>query len=362
MIDRVCFSFATGSGEADGPFVRVEPGQPYDANVGYGFAVSPERGGDEDRRDWLPGDCADNPVPSFVVDVADGNYRVTATLCSIGLPAEVSVKTGPGRLMLAKLRLPPGEPLLASFAVHVDDGKLKLAFFGAGFELRTLEIQQDDAIRTLYLAGDSTVTDQPARQFPYTGWGQTLPLYFGDRIAVANHARSGRSSKSFVEEGRLDRILARIRTSDWLFVQFAHNDEKTDQRGTDPHEEFPRYLRMYIDGARKKGAHPALVTPPHRRFFREDGRVLDTHGEYIAAIRIVGASERVPVLDLSAETARAYEKLGPEACRSWFMPGDNTHFCEQGALAVAGFVAREIAERRLEPLWRCLRPSVIGKA
>ena len=120
---------------------------------------------------------------------------------------------------------------------------------------------------------------------PRTGWGQTLRAMV-EGVRVENCAASGRSSKSFIDEGRLDAIAQRLRPGDRLFIQFGHNDEKPDEaRATRPQDSYPAYLERYIDTALGHGAQPVLLTPIARRRFDERGNLVSTHGAYPDAMR-----------------------------------------------------------------------------
>ncbi|MER6122661.1 rhamnogalacturonan acetylesterase [Streptomyces sp. NPDC001795] len=207
--------------------------------------------------------------------------------------------------------------------------------------------------RTLYIAGDSTAAQKYADAAPETGWGMALPFFLRDGLVVANHAMNGRSSRSFVDEGRLDAILAVIRPGDILLVQFAHNDEKSADptRYTEPWTTYQDCLRLYIDGARAHGARPVLATPVERRKFDADGKALPTHGEYPAAMRALAADEHVALLDIEALSLALWQKLGVEETKKYFnwttTEQDNTHFNPPGAIAVARLVAGELLRRRV---------------
>lgn len=140
------------------------------------------------------------------MDVPNGNYRVTLQIGSADRSAVTTVREGLGRIKLLDMNTGAGELMTRTFAVHVDDGQLKLAFGGAAPAVQHVKVERAAGIPTLYLAGDSTVTDQPSGQFPYSGWGQMIGLYLNEGIAVANHARSGKSAKTFIQESRLLRI------------------------------------------------------------------------------------------------------------------------------------------------------------
>ncbi|MEW2050115.1 rhamnogalacturonan acetylesterase [Streptomyces sp. NBC_00377] len=207
--------------------------------------------------------------------------------------------------------------------------------------------------RTLFIAGDSTAAQKYSDAAPETGWGMALPFFLHKDRPVANHAVNGRSSKSFVDEGRLDAVLAAIRPGDLLLVQFAHNDEKSTDptRYTEPWTTYQDYLRMYVDGARAKGARPVLATPVERRRFDAGGNAVPTHGEYPAAMRALAGEERVALLDLQALSLALWQRLGVEETKTYFnwtaTEQDNTHFNPPGAIAVARLVARELLRTRV---------------
>ncbi|MFB9451288.1 rhamnogalacturonan acetylesterase [Dactylosporangium vinaceum] len=216
---------------------------------------------------------------------------------------------------------------------------------------------------TVFVAGDSTAATWPADTIPKAGWGQALPVFLDEhRADVDNRALSGASSKSFVEAGLLDAILAAIRPGDYLLISFGHNDEKTDERHTDPYTTFQDYLSRYIDGARAHGAHPVLVTPVERRRFNAEGHATPSHGDYPAAMLALGASRRVPVIDLTALSMALWDRAGVEGTKRYFLyadpatnpnfpdgVADNTHFQAHGAIEVARLVASRLQIRRLVP-------------
>ncbi|MFD3929937.1 rhamnogalacturonan acetylesterase [Streptomyces sp. NPDC058614] len=207
--------------------------------------------------------------------------------------------------------------------------------------------------RTLYIAGDSTAAQKYADAAPETGWGMALPFFLRDGLAVANHAVNGRSSKSFVDEGRLEVILRAIRPGDLLLVQFGHNDEKSADpvRYTEPWTTYQDYLRLYVDGARARGARPVLATSVERRKFDVDGNAVPTHGDYPASVRALAADEGVALLDIQALSLALWQRLGAEATKTYFnwtaTEQDNTHFNPPGAIAVARMVAAGLLHRRV---------------
>jgi lysophospholipase L1-like esterase len=213
----------------------------------------------------------------------------------------------------------------------------------------------------LLLAGDSTMADKPL-DLPERGWGMALGAFFKEGVAVRNHAMNGRSTKSFLDEGRWEKLLAETRPGDFVIVQFSHNDEKIDdpKRGTDPKTTFPANLRRFVRDVRAKGATPLLATPVCRRKFDRAGQLTMTHGAYPDAIRAVAAAETVALLELEHATAAWLRAAGDEPSRKFFMwiePGrlakypaglkDDTHFVEAGAAKVAELAVAQIREQSL---------------
>ncbi|GGY36887.1 rhamnogalacturonan acetylesterase [Streptomyces djakartensis] len=207
--------------------------------------------------------------------------------------------------------------------------------------------------RTVYIAGDSTAAQKYANAAPETGWCMALPFFLRKDLPVANHAVNGRSSKSFVVEGRLAAVLSAIQPGDFLLIQFAHNDEKAQDpaRYTEPWSTYQEFLRMYVDGARARGARPVLATSVERRRFDASGKAVPTHGEYPAAMRALAAEERVALLDVQALSLALWQELGVEETKKYFnwtaSEQDNTHFAPSGAIAVARLVAREMLRTRV---------------
>ena len=307
----------------------------------------------------------------FSVALPEGNYRVTLRLGSRQSAGNTTVKAEGRRLMLRNVATRRGQFVERRFLVNIRtpalpppprnapggsevrltpgdlaewtwDEKLTLEFLGQP-QVASVEIAPVEA-PTLYLAGDSTVTDQYAE--PAASWGQMLPAMLDDGIAVANHAKSGATLKSFVTDLRLDKLLSTMKAGDWLFIQFGHNDQKQEwpQTYADAEWTYPAWLRSTIAEARRRGAHPVLVTSPERRNFDAQGRIRDTLGAYAAAARKVAAEEAVPLIDLNADSRTLYEALGPEVAPTAFNDGgrDKTHHDNYGAWLLASAVAERI--------------------
>lgn len=197
----------------------------------------------------------------------------------------------------------------------------------------------------IYYAGDSTVKFNKISTYPQTGISQGMLYYLKDSAEMKSYAENGRSTKSFLAEGRLALIEERIGKEDFLFIQFGHNDEKEDpERHTDPDTTFSENLLHFIKSARERGAYPLLITPIARRHFNDRGEFLPgSHGEYPDAVKRVGKQEGVPVIDLTLITEQYLQAVGEFGSRDYFMwPKDNTHLKPEGAILMAGFLCREL--------------------
>ncbi len=212
----------------------------------------------------------------------------------------------------------------------------------------------------IFWVGDSTVQTNDITTYPQTGMGQVLSLYLREDVVVCNHAKNGRSTKSFLDEGRFIPVEQNMGEGDFLFIQFGHNDEKSQDptRYTIPGSSFDENLRIFINAARERGVHPVLITPLERRCFEEDGKLGEgAHGEYVAAIKAVAKAERVPLVDLYSMSRTLMDKVGEKKTVEWFMniePGvykncpegknDNTHLKYEGAVTFAGLIVEGLKE------------------
>lgn len=211
---------------------------------------------------------------------------------------------------------------------------------------------------TIFLIGDSTMANKPLiPENPERGWGQMLPPYFKAGVRVENHAVNGRSSKSFRDEGRWQTVTNSLQPGDWVIIQFGHNDEKDKDatRFTTPFGSFKTNLMQYIEETRAHGAHPILATPTARRKFDESGQLVDTHGDYVKAVRQVAAEQGVPLIDLNQRSDELLRREGSELSKKiyiWvtaaeypFLPKgrqDDTHFCAYGASRMCDLAVSEI--------------------
>jgi lysophospholipase L1-like esterase len=198
-------------------------------------------------------------------------------------------------------------------------------------------------------------------------------------MVVANHAKSGETLKSFLTGLRLDKILSTIRPGDYLFIQFGHNDQKEQwpQTYVDTKETYPAYLRAYVAEARRRGAHPVLVTSPERRNFDAKGKIVGTMTDYAEVVRQIAAEQHVPLIDLNTDTKAIYEALGPDVSPRAFMAHgtDKTHNDNYGAWMLASAIAERIRATipdlaphvtmpmpSCRPIRRCPMPSTSRRA
>lgn len=214
---------------------------------------------------------------------------------------------------------------------------------------------------TVYMIGDSTMANKKVEAYPETGWGMPFRYYFDDTVKVENHARNGRSTRTFLEEGLWQPVLKKLQKGDYVFIQFAHNDEvKSKEQYTKP-ANFKKNLAKFVTETRQKEAKPVLLTPIARRHFDDHGKLIDTHKKYSELLREVAQKYNVPLIDMDAQSQKLLRKLGPE--KSTFLynhlePGenphypdgrkDNTHFSEYGARRMAELALHGIKDLKLE--------------
>lgn len=232
---------------------------------------------------------------------------------------------------------------------------ITITFIITSILLLSSYIRQEHVL-TIYMIGDSTMANKKLDGGnPERGWGHVLPGFFSEEIRIDNHAKNGRSTKSFIDEGRWEKVLNKIRPGDYVFIQFGHNDAKSDaKRHTEPGSTFDDNLRRFVNETRDKGGIPVLFNSIVRRNF-VDGTLTDTHGEYREVPRRIAEEMNVTFIDLNAITHEWVSTLGDESSRQYFMwvdsmtlaccpdgKQDNTHLNVQGAKVVARMAVNEI--------------------
>ena len=207
-----------------------------------------------------------------------------------------------------------------------------------------------DKTTTIFIAGDSTAaTRDTSNNNQERGWGQMLQDYFNKNfIIVDNHARGGRSSKSFIDEGRWDEILKLMKKGDYAIIQFGHNDGVEDEaRHTDPKTTFLEYLTKYAQDTIEHGGIPILMSPVSRRWWK-NGVLVDGHGEYRYGAETVAKKLGVHFVDACTITQKVINDLGDEGSKKLFMisegKDDNTHYTILGATTTAKLLAQAMVE------------------
>ena len=351
----LCLAFCAAAQTTFHVDFNTAPPAPYSDAKGYGL----EEGSD-----------INNPPFYFSVRVPEeGNYRVTVQLGDRHVAAITTVKAELRRLMIERVRTAPGEMVTRSFIVNVRrpqiagggevrlkerekgseawawDDKLTLEFAGEHPAVASIAIEKADHIPTLYLAGDSTSTDQPLE--PFNSWGQMLTRFFKPEIAVANHGESGESLRGFIGEHRLAKLMSVIQPGDWLFIQMGHNDQKERGEGVGAFTTYTADLKRFISEARSHGAHPVLITSMNRLTFDEAGKITNSLGDYPEAVRQAAAEEKVPLIDLNAMSKPFYEALGPVESHKAFAGKDTTHHSDYGSYELAKCIVQGIRDDEL---------------
>ncbi|WP_229207911.1 rhamnogalacturonan acetylesterase [Dyadobacter beijingensis] len=213
---------------------------------------------------------------------------------------------------------------------------------------------------TVYLVGDSTMSVKQTRYYPEAGWGMPFVYFFDEGVKVDNRAMNGRSTRTFIEEGRWQPVADSLREGDYVLIQFGHNDEVKTKKSYVDEAGFQQNLVRFIEETRAKKAYPVLITPVARRSFDADGKIQETHAVYAQLVRDVAAAQQAPLIDLDKTSQALLQKMGPENSKMLFLhmaPGehpnypegkeDNTHFNELGARKMAELVLADLKAQKI---------------
>ncbi|MCP3734751.1 rhamnogalacturonan acetylesterase [Sphingomonas sp. RP10(2022)] len=230
--------------------------------------------------------------------------------------------------------------------------------------------QAADTPPRIFIASDSTAQDYKPDRYPQSGWGTMLRCAVPG-VTVENRAIGGRSTNSFIREGRLDAIARDLRKGDTLLIQFGHNDASVDkpERYTTV-EQYKANLDRFLAVARAAGAKAVILTPVARRDFK-DGVEQPSFPAYADAARAVAKATHTPLIDLGKASQAMVQAAGPDAAKAYYLhyegaagaPGypkgvaDDTHFSELGARRVADLVAVGLKATRL-PIAKRVTPHV----
>ena len=326
---------------------------------------------------------------NFSVAIPDGNYRVTVILGNKKKAGQTVVRAESRRHYVDMVTTKKGEFETVSFIVNkhspiikgdvrvklkpreVDyknwDDSLNLSFCGLNPAIQRIKIEPIMDVTTVFLCGNSTVVDQ--EKDPWASWGQMITRWFEPQVAIANFAESGLSCTSFLAQLRLDKILSQLKKGDYVIVEFGHNDEKEKKAGDGAWYSYSRNLKIFIDRVKEVGGNIIFCTPTARRSFDNNGRIINTHGDYPTAMKAVAMRENVPVIDLTQMSTTFYETLGVEGSKKSLVHypantfanqdkplADNTHFNPYGAWEVAKMVVMGLKQIH-SPLADYLRPE-----
>jgi lysophospholipase L1-like esterase len=362
---RTSFKFDFGGGAVAPGYTAVRADVAFDKDRGYGFepgaAVQEiDRGGDPLRGDFVTSDA----LFKFSIEVPEGNYRVTVTLGDAQGESTTTVKAETRRLELERIHTAPGQFETRSFLVNVRtpalspgnvlkldsrettpglgtsvtttwDDKLTLQFSDARPCLCGLEIERVDDAITVFLIGDSTVTDQASE--PYGTWGQMLGRWFKPPVVIANHAESGETLKAFRMQGRWFKVMSEMKPGDYVFMQFGHND--LNQRGHDgiwprddtlgdwvntyaeANTDYKWLLASYAVEVKRRGGIPVIVSPMTKINIRTGELNVAGLGEYPKAAIEAAKLADVACIDLNAMSIDLATALGPQLAPKAYVEG-----------------------------------------
>jgi lysophospholipase L1-like esterase len=393
----VSYKFDFGFGKEATGYIQITPETKFNYQTGYGFdhgsvVESVDRGGNA-----LTGDFITSNKPFyFSVKLPDGNYDVKLLLGDSKGISATTVRTECRRLMLENIRTTKREISMQIFTVHVKDSLIRdaqgivsnkvrlkdreirylhwdnlltIEFNDSLPKVCAVEITSNKTATAIFLSGNSTVVDQDRE--PWAAWGQMFPRFLvPSKAVVANYAESGETLKAFKGERRLEKIWSLAKPGDYLFIEFAHNDQKPGDNHLDPFTTYKETLKEWIAEARKRKIIPVLVSSMHRRNYDSTGHIINTLLEYPEAVRQTGKEENVAVIDLNAMSKTLYEAWGPEISLKAFVhyPAntflnqkealkDNTHFSPYGAYELAKCIVSSIQQQNL-PLAKFIKKEV----
>ncbi len=334
--------------------IRVNSTDIYSSARGYGFEP-------ETKVESSDAGCTSDTPFYFSVALPEGNYRVRATFAPNGHAESATVKAELRRLMVPNLLLLQSAPTVCEFTVNTRtpavpggqavklkprekesevwawDDKLTLEFNGPHPCVSALTIEPEPTSITVYLAGDSTVTDQPLE--PWNSWGQMLPRFFQPGVAIANYAQSGESIRSSLGANRFEKIFKEIKPGDYLFIQFSHNDMKN--KASDALANYRADLVQLVEKTRQAGAQPVLVTSMERKAGWNKPTLMD----YPQTVRDVAVELDVPLIDLNALSVVLYKALGADLDKAF---QDGTHHTNYGSYLFARGVVQAIRDLPLD--------------
>ncbi len=211
----------------------------------------------------------------------------------------------------------------------------------------------------IFIAGDLTAQSYTMERYPMSGWGQYLACGLKPGVVVENRAIGGRSTRTFLGEGRWERLRNDLAPGDTVLIQFGHNDAAVNkpERYADPNTTYRTALQQFVSEARTAGAYPVLITPVAQRMFNADGTVSANFAAWSAVMREVASQTKAPLIDLEVSSRRLVKRWGAERSKMLYLhfgpgiwPGypaglvDDTHFSEIGARQMANLIAQDLSK------------------
>ena len=392
------FKFDFGTGTTANGYTKITPDSKFSHVVGFGFnegskvTAIKRKGNDILRCDYI----TSNKPFYFSVKIPEGNYDVKIILGDKNGTSATTVRAENRRLFLQNIRTKKGEIVEKIFTIQVRDSTIKdivgnvidkvklksreinyfhwdnlltIEFNDSMPKVCGIEITPNKKATTIFLAGNSTVVDQDRE--PWTAWVQIFPLFFEPKnICIANYAESGETLKAFKNEKRLEKVWSMAKPGDYLFIEFAHNDQKPGVNHLDPFTTYKATLKEWIDEAGKRKVTPVLITSMHRRNFDSLGHIINALSDYPGAMRQTAKEEHVMLIDLNAMSKILYEAWGPEKSLKAFVhypanafPGqdrelkDDTHFNAYGAYELARCIVQSMKDQHL-PFAKFLKKDI----
>jgi len=378
------YKFSFGPAKEVPGYIKVNVSDKYSARTGYGFDFGTipfaiDRGG---KKPLTSGFCTGDKPFFFSVSLPAGNYNIKIITGDLKEASSTTVRAESRRLIFENIITGPGKTEVMTATINIRtpkigdtgeevvrkpremnklnwDEKLTFEFTGKRPCICALEITRTIDAVTVFLAGNSTVVDQD--DDPWASWGQMFPRFLTQGVVVANHAESGLSLGSFLSSNRFKQVMNTMKSGDYLFIEFGHNDQKENGPDDGAFKSYSERLRLFVNEFRLKGGIPVIVSPANRRSFGEDGKLINSLGDYPGAAKKVAEELKVPFIDLNAMTKTMYEAMGTENSKKLFViypantfPGqkealnDNTHFNSYGAYQLAKCIIEGIKENKLD--------------
>lgn len=355
------YKFDFGDGPVAAGYTQVKSTTKFSTSQGYGFESGKVKSVDRLWDDELVTDyltCDGEMIFSVVLPQA--NYEVTVTFGDGENESETTIKAENRKLLFDRvttasavfstqsvsLRRMETKSIDGRVTMNIKsresdyytwDNKLTFAISGKAPAVAAIEIKKKEDVLTLWLCGNSTVVDQLTA--PWCGWGQMIPAFFKSSVAVANYAESGLTASAFMSMKRLDKLLTEVKKGDYVFVEFAHNDQKN---ATDL-ANYEKTLTSYNDKIKAKGAIPVFVTSTARQGELDP---LTSVGGLPQKMRKLAQKLGVICLDLNQRVIELQKSLGKENYQLYMhTASDKTHFCEYGGYELARAMLLEIEEK-----------------